>query len=81
MIYLSFDSLEVSEMIIHQLYYGRAVQMKQLGNEAHEGVEDPIGRREWARGASKLKMSPTCHPVDEDAEMKFRFCKCIEQNR
>ncbi len=58
------------------------MQMRQLGNESHNGVADQIGGREWASGAaSKLKTSPICNRVADDAEVKFKFCRCIEQNR
>ncbi len=55
--------------------------MNQLGSEVHKGVSDQIGIREWARGASRLKTSPIRDPVVDGAEVKFSFCRCIEQNR
>ncbi len=58
------------------------MQMRQLGSESHNGVTDQIGRRELASGAaSKLKTSLICNTAADDAEVKFRFCRCIEQNR
>ncbi len=64
------------------MYYGQAVQMRQLGTESHNGIADQTGRREWASGtASKLKTSLISNTAADNAEVKFRFCKCIEQNR